>query len=103
MRKAKILFNNILAGTLIELENKYIFEYSENYQGPAIALTLPLSQKIYHFNEFPVFFANLLPEGQRLETLLQQAKLNRQDYLGQLLTVGADMIGAITVEKHHET
>lgn len=101
MKKARIFFNNIPAGILTEQNNgHFIFEYLENYQGPAIFLTMPTSQRNCQFNEFPAAFDNLLPEGQRLEALLRQAKLNRHDYLSQLIAVGNDMIGAITIEQY---
>lgn len=100
MRKAKVFFNNILAGELIEKEKKqkYIFQYEENYQGQPISLTMPTDQKIYVFKKFPPFFEGLLPEGPMLEALLHLAKLDRDDYFGQLVTVGADMVGAVSVE-----
>ena len=55
--------------------------------------------QINHFDKFPSFFDGALPEGPRLEALLRQAKLDRTDYFGQLVTVGADLVGAITVEE----
>ena len=99
MRKAKILFNAKEAGFLIEDMDKYFFEYIEGYLGPPISLTMQDLKKRYEFEKFPPFFDGVLPEGPRLEALLRQAKLDRTDYFGQLITVGADLIGAITVEE----
>ncbi len=99
MRQAKIYFNHIAAGILSEDANQHFtFEYFDNYQGPNISLTLPKSQKQYAFNHFPPFFDGLLPEGPQLESLLKQAKIDRNDFLKQLATVGQDLVGAITVE-----
>lgn len=99
MRIANIFVNNILAGRLIENDNhkNYVLEYNEAYQGAPISLTMPISQKKYLSNKFPAFFEGLLPEGPQLEALLRQSKLDRDDYFGQLVTVGADLVGAVTV------
>jgi serine/threonine-protein kinase HipA len=34
-----------------------------------------------------------------LEALLRQCKLDRNDYFGQLLRVGKDVVGAVTIEE----
>ena len=101
VRKAKIVFNGLDAGVLTEEEHgkSYVFEYLDAYVGPNIALTMPASQKRYGFDKFPPFFDGVLPEGPQLEALLRKAKLDRTDYFGQLVTVGADLVGAITVEE----
>lgn len=104
MRIAKVFVNKRLAGRLIE-ENRedskkgYIFTYEDNYQGAPVSLTMPINQKIYEFNEFPPFFEGVLPEGPQLEALLRRAKLDRNDYFGQLIVVGADLVGAVTIEE----
>lgn len=102
MRRAKVFVNKKhLAGYLIELDNQqgYTFEYQDGYQGAPISLTMPLSQKVYSFTSFPAFFEGVLPEGPQLEALLRQVKLDRHDYFGQLMAVGADLVGAVSVEK----
>ncbi|MHB8637929.1 MAG: type II toxin-antitoxin system HipA family toxin [Fimbriimonadaceae bacterium] len=43
------------------------------------------------------FFVNLLPEGARLRLLLGNTRLAGDDFLGLLLTVGADTIGDVSV------
>ena len=101
MRKAKISFKGTQAGILTEAENakSYVFEYLDGYTGPGISLTMPTSRKRHEFDTFPAFFEGVLPEGQRLEALLRQAKLDHTDYFGQLITVGADLVGAVTAEE----
>ena len=98
-RRAQIFFNGTLAGFLEhDLKNlEYRFEYETKYQGPPISLTMPLEQKKYEFNDFPPFFDGLLPEGPQLEGLLRQNKIDRRDYFSQLLAVGADLVGAVTI------
>jgi serine/threonine-protein kinase HipA len=99
MRKAKVYMHDRLAGVLVEVEKnqRYRFSYLENYDGPAISLTLPVAQKDYEFTGFPPFFDGLLPEGFQLEALLRKRKIDRNDLLGQLLIVGQDLVGAVTV------
>ncbi|MGD0465837.1 MAG: HipA N-terminal domain-containing protein [Gammaproteobacteria bacterium] len=100
MRIAKVFVNKIFVGRLIETDDKkYCFEYNNSYKGLAISLTMPITQKIYEFDKFPSFFDGLLPEGAQLEALLLQVKLDRNDYFGQLVTVGADLVGTVTVSE----
>ena len=98
MRKAAIFINDDKVGTLTELKDQhYEFCYNANYQGAAVSLTMPIQQQCYQFQQFPAFFEGLLPEGIILEALLRKYKLDRQDYFGQLLEVGEDLVGAISV------
>jgi serine/threonine-protein kinase HipA len=52
----------------------------------------------YLFETFPPFFEGLLPEGYQLDALLRKAKLDKNDYFSQLVTVGRDLVGSVTVE-----
>ncbi|MDT8391837.1 MAG: HipA N-terminal domain-containing protein [Lentisphaeria bacterium] len=99
MRKAGVCMHGIPAGYLVEEKagGEYRFTYLAEYNGPPISLTLPLRDGSYHFEEFPAFFEGLLPEGIMLEGLLRQAKIDRDDTFGQLLAVGHDLVGAVTV------
>jgi serine/threonine-protein kinase HipA len=102
MRKAKVFFNKgTLAGILTENDDKhsYVFVYDSGYDGPPVSLTMPISQKIYEFDSFPAFFDGVLPEGPQLEALLRLEKLDRNDYFGQLISVGKDLVGAFSVEE----
>lgn len=100
MRKVKIMVHQILAGILEEQgRGQYRFIYDDHYQGAPVSLTMPVINTVYEFEQFPPFFEGLLPEGLMLEALLRRYKLDKQDYLGQLICVGQDMVGAVTVEK----
>lgn len=77
----------------------YRFSYFEEYQGPGISLTMPVRKAAYDFERFPAFFDGLLPEGIQLEGLLRIHKIDQSDYMTQLLHVGSDLVGAITVEQ----
>ena len=99
MRQAKIYMNSLWAGILCEQAAQYSFTYHTDYKGPPISLTLPVQKDPYLFDTFPPFFDGLLPEGFQLEGLLKIKKLDRQDYFAQLICVGKDLVGAITVEE----
>lgn len=88
-----------LAGTLREIQKRrrYRFSYLKGYKGPAISLTMPTTKRNYDFNRFPPFFDGLLPEGFQLEALLRQRKIDHDDMFSQLLIVGQDLVGAVTV------
>jgi|SRR5580692_61263 serine/threonine-protein kinase HipA len=100
MNKARVLVNGIFAGILEKLdEDKYSFTYAESYQGPPVSLTMPTRNKMYAYEKFPPFFEGLLPEGEMLEALLRKYKLDKKDYFRQLLIVGQDVVGAVTIEE----
>lgn len=104
MRIASIIVHQTEAGKLIEKDNNegYIVQYHPNYQGDPISLTMPVRLAPYVFKEFPPFFDGVLPEGPQLEALLRYAKLDRYDYFGQLITVGGDLVGAVSVKRDPE-
>ena len=100
MRKAQILVHHVLAGVLEEAAHgSYLFSYAQAYQGPPVSLTLPLKNTPYTFTHFPAFFEGLLPEGPALEALLRKAKIDKNDLFGQLLKVGQDVVGAVSIEE----
>jgi serine/threonine-protein kinase HipA len=99
MRVARVFFKGVIAGILSESEAGYFFEYDEAYKGDSISLTMPITTRVYEFKTFPPFFDGLLPEGGQLEGLLRLKKLDRTDYFGQLISVGQDLVGAVTVEE----
>ena len=100
MRHARVLVHGIPAGMLIETQpmRRYAFEYDEGYAGEPVSLTLPLATRRYEFDRFPPFFDGLLPEGVQLEALLRRLKIDRDDSFAQLVAVGADLVGAVTVQ-----
>jgi serine/threonine-protein kinase HipA len=100
MTKARVLVHGVYAGVLMKLDHgKYRFTYDANYKGQPVSLTMPLSGTVYEFDKFPPFFEGLLPEGEMLEALLRTHKLDKKDYFGQLLKVGRDVVGAVTIEE----
>lgn len=101
MKQAKVFVNNAVAGMLTELEygKKFRFEYIKDYTGAPVSLTLPISQSVFEFDSFPPFFDGLLPEGYQLEGLLKFGKIDRNDFFSQLLAVGDDLVGNVTVKE----
>jgi serine/threonine-protein kinase HipA len=100
MKKAKVFVDGQLAGYLEEIVfyRHYRFTYIHHYQGQSVSLEMPIDQKVWDYNRFPPFFEGLLPEGLMLEALLKKAKLDRNDYFEQLIQVGQDCVGNVTVE-----
>jgi len=104
MRKARIFVKGVEAGTLTELIQckEYVFEYLNDYNGLEVSRTLPTNVKIYKFDKFPPFFEGLLPEGIQLEGLLKIRKIDKRDLLSQIIAVGEDLVGVVTVEEMAE-
>jgi len=101
MRKAKVFVNGTEAGILSEIKQgtAYVFEYLDGYDGLEISRTMLLNQKLYSFDKFPPFFEGLLPEGFQLEGLLKIKKIDKNDFFSQLLAVGEDLVGVITIKE----
>lgn len=101
MRKANVYMHGEKAGTLVEEEKgkQYRFIYSEEYDGQPISVTMPVEKEEFHYDRFPPFFEGLLPEGVNLEMLLRTKKIDRNDAFSQLMAVGEDMVGAVTVRE----
>lgn len=100
-RKAKIYFQEQLAGILVEGDNGYLFYYDEEYlkssNSKAISLTLPISENPYHSKVLFSFFDGLIPEGWLLEIGEKYWKLNTNDRFELLINLCRDTIGAVSV------
>lgn len=101
MRRANVFVNGKLAGQLQEIQkgNQYEFIYQDQYQGFSVSLEMPTGKTKYKFDRFPPFFEGLLPEGLMLESLLKQRKIDRNDLMSQLIAVGEDLVGNVTIEE----
>jgi len=104
MKKAEVFMHGKKAGLLLEVEknDRYRFSYSNEYSGPPISVTMPVEKKIFEYSHFPPFFEGLLPEGVNLEMLLRIKKIDRNDSFAQLMAVGKDTVGAVTVREANE-
>ena len=101
MRRAKVFVNGAEAGELEERKQgaEYVFRYLESYSGFPVSLTMPVENREVRFDRFPPFFDGVLPEGVMLDGLLRQRKIDKDDLFGQLVAVGKDLVGAVTVEE----
>jgi serine/threonine-protein kinase HipA len=98
-RRSAVSQQGTLAGHLEESgEGAWSFTYCPDYAGLAVSLTMPLRLEPYTFDRFPSVFEGLLPEGVQLDAVLRKHKLDRHDPYGQLIVVGADLVGSLTIE-----
>jgi serine/threonine-protein kinase HipA len=99
MRQAIVKVHDIEAGILTETDDKrFRFDYNNGYKGAPVSLTMPLNTEgSIEYATFPPFFDGVLPEGGQLEGLLRTRKIDRHDYFSQLIAVGEDLVGAVTV------
>ena len=98
MRCAQVYVMGEPAGFLEEGgEGHFVFRYLESYRGAPVSLPMPVTQQEFNFDGFPPFFEGLLPEGDMLEGLLRQRKIDRTDLFAQLIAVGAETVGAVTI------
>ncbi len=103
-RRAAVFQHGTPAGHLTETkEGGWEFTYFQDYDDTPISLTLPVQSEPHRFHCFPPFFEGLLPEGIQLEALLRIHKIDRNDYFRQLLTVGNDLVGSVTVTADDST
>ncbi len=98
-RQATVCVDGVPAGVLYEYERgaRYEFVYEAQYKGSPVSLTMPVRSAPYTFHNFPPFFDGLLPEGAQLEALLRSRKIDKDDEFSQLLAVGSDLVGNVTV------
>ena len=101
MRKANVYMHGEKAGMLVEeaIRERYRFVYDDQYKGPPISVTMPVIQREFEYDRFPPFFEGLLPEGVNLEMLLRTKKIDRGDAFAQLMIVGGDTVGAVTIRE----
>jgi serine/threonine-protein kinase HipA len=98
LRRAEVCQQGTLAGHLFEGEGGvWSFAYLGGYDGPPISLTMPVRSESYVFSALPPILEGLLPEGLQLEALLRKHKIDRSDTFRQLVTVGADLVGSLTI------
>jgi serine/threonine-protein kinase HipA len=98
LRQAIVQQHGQPAGILSEgADGRWRFTYLPGYSGPPVSLTMPCREEPHEFLGFPAVFEGLLPEGPQLEALLRRHKIDRHDAFRQLVTVGADLVGSLTV------
>lgn len=105
---ADVYKHDSIAGTMRRISGDVEFTYAPVYiqgGGPAVASSLPVRETPYRRSggAVPPFFAGLLPEGVRLDSVLRAVKTSVDDELSLLLAVGADTVGDVRILPHGET
>ncbi len=108
MRIGKVYNNQILAGTITELDDKrFTFLYEKDYVDdvtmPAICIHLPKRETVFTSSTLFAFFYNLISEGANKKIQSIRLKIDEDDAFGFLLKTAAhETIGAISVEEHYD-
>lgn len=101
IRRAKIFYDQTLAGYLEKTDTGYRFSYDPQYlSNPGarpISLTLPISAYPYNSSILFPFFDGLIPEGWLLAVAKDYWKFKNTDRFELLVTLCQDTIGAVTV------
>ena len=101
-KRAKILYDGVLAAILSETDDGYVMQYDAHYlelpSCKSISLTLPKRQEAYNSKTLFAFFDGLIPEGWLLDIAVDYWKVKANDRFELLLTTCRDTIGAVTVE-----
>jgi len=102
MRKAIVKYNNLVAGTLCELESgEYQFQYDslhiKNYPEAFITFNMPVSKQSYTSRKLFPFFDGLIPEGWLLTIASESWKIKENDRMGLLLACCKNAVGAVSI------
>ncbi len=101
-KRAKVLYDGVLAAILSETDDGYILVYDEKYLrstgNKPISLTLPKQEEAYTSKTLFAFFDGLIPEGWLLDIAVGHWKVKANDRFELLLATCRDTIGAVTVE-----
>lgn len=102
IKKAKVLYDGILAARLSETDDGYELTYEKTWlddkDAKPISLMLPLQAETYHSKVLFAFFDGLIPEGWLLDIVIDNWKLKANDRFEILVTACRDTIGAVTIE-----
>lgn len=102
MRNALILVHGNPAAILTEYPDQgFDVAYLPEYDGVPVSLSFPVREGRRRYSEFPAFLDNLLLEGAMLEGFLRRHKVDQDDYFSQLIMLGEDLAGALTVREMH--
>ena len=102
VERADVYKQDAIAGHFRRTEEGSEFSYDEKYVAvgdPPVASTLPTQSRSFRTGSgsVPPFFAGLLPEGARLQAVIQAVETSADDELSLLLAVGADTAGDVRI------
>lgn len=96
---AAVLTRHAQAGAR-QYELRYLPEYLERPACRMVCYQLPPRQEAYYSEHLFPFFESLLPEGENLERICRELKLDEHDRFAQLLRLARhDTIGDVTVRE----
>ncbi|MCK9402588.1 MAG: HipA N-terminal domain-containing protein [Chitinophagaceae bacterium] len=104
-KKAKVLYDENLAGFISETDEGYEFVYDTNYLNESprpVSLTLPLQEESFKSKVLFAFFDGLIPEGWLLDIATEHWKVKANDRFGLLLLACRDAIGAVSIVPENE-
>ncbi len=104
---ADVYKGGCLAGQITRRDGGTRFVYGDEYVasgGEAVASSLPVQAAPYRREggAVPPFFAGLLPEGARLQAVIDAVRTSADDELSLLLAVGSDAVGDVTIVPEDE-
>lgn len=98
-RRARVLFDEEVAGRLEETEQGVVFTYDFDWlareDAQPVSLTLPLRDEPYLSDGPHPFFLGLLPEGWLLGISIEALKLEPDDAFGLVLQLCRDCVGNV--------
>ena len=101
MKRADIYVYSLFAGTLVENDEGFLFEYDKEYlknpSAEAVSLTMPLQEQPFRDTVLFSFFDGLIPEGWLLDIVERNWKINSRDRMSLLLVCCRDCIGSVSV------
>ncbi len=81
-------------------ELQYLPEYLERTPCHTVCYQMPPRREPYYSEHLFPFFESLLPEGENLERICRELKIDEQDRFSQLLRLARhDTIGDVTVRE----
>lgn len=96
---AAVLIRHAQAGER-HYELQYLPEYLEHPPCHTVCYQMPPRQEAYYSEHLFPFFESLLPEGENLERICTELKLDEHDRFSQLLRLARhDTIGDVTVQE----
>ena len=100
-RKGVVYFQNIPAGIIEEINNKYRFTYYEEYKktGIPISVNLLFDKDSFESEKLFIFFKTLLPEGWYREIVSKKLKIDENDDFGFLIKTCEDTIEAVSIKE----
>lgn len=108
IRLAYVFVGDVFAATIEKTPRGGRFSYDHGYlervAPKPVASTLPVTLPVVDTfgTNLHSYFANLLPEGMRLDAIASRIKASREDRLSLLVAAGDDSIGDVSVRSSRD-